>query len=543
MCPLVRTSRIVFIVATVLTMSMSLQAQSNVKSDVQAIDTRIWSQSYWQKMAKLGLVEVAPEIHPKDAVYTSSKIDAPVVVTDDSPDVPVTSDANSTQSENSIFVHPLNVNTVLNSNNSTTWPVSSLYGADALYSTDGGQSWGGNVQGAGGTNRGDPAAVIGRNGWFYVGYIAANSGQGVAHSTDGGATLTHVQVAPNPGSLADKNHLWIDNSYSSPYDGNLYSAWTAFGGSDNADIVLCRSTDSGLSWSSPLNLSSAVSAGSHNQGVNIQTGPNGEVYVVWSIYDSWPSDETAIGFTKSTDGGATFQPATRIIENIRGIRMSGTSKNQRVASFPVMTVDISGGANDGTLYIVWSNIGFPGVNTGPDIDIYLVKSTDEGSSWSTPIRVNQDPPGLGNEHYFSWITCDPESGVLSVIFYDDRNVASSDCEAFVANSADAGATWFDFKVSDVSFTPAPIPGLAGGYFGDYLGISARGGMVYPCWTDNRQGSGRAMTYVSPFAMEADSIPPSDVTDLTAADGGSNWVTLAWTASGDDGEQRRTEQDQ
>ena len=89
--------------------------------------------------------------------------------------------------------------------------MSSLYGADALYSTDGGQSWGGNVQGAGGTNRGDPAAVIGRNGWFYVGYIAANSGQGVAHSTDGGATWENVVTATSNNALTDISILPKDD--------------------------------------------------------------------------------------------------------------------------------------------------------------------------------------------------------------------------------------------------------------------------------------------------------------------------------------------
>jgi len=42
----------------------------------------------------------------------------------------------------------------------------------------------------------------------------------------------------------------------------------------------------------------------------------------------------------------------------------------------------------------------------------------------------------------------------------------------------------------------PIPGLATGYMGDYLGIDSYGGVVYPTWTDNRTGT--VMTYVSPF---------------------------------------------
>ncbi|MEZ5196302.1 MAG: hypothetical protein R2764_07875 [Bacteroidales bacterium] len=51
-------------------------------------------------------------------------------------------------------------------------------------------------------------------------------------------------------------------------------------------------------------------------------------------------------------------------------------------------------------------------------------------------------------------------------------------------------------LSDVVFTPAPISGLASRYMGDYLGITAKGGKVYPCWTDTRNGL--FMTYVSPY---------------------------------------------
>ncbi|NIT59688.1 MAG: hypothetical protein GWN00_26750, partial [Aliifodinibius sp.] len=191
------------------------------------------------------------------------------------------------------------------------------------------------------------------------------------------------------------------------------------------------------------------------------------------------------------------------------------------------TVDLSGGARRGNIYIVWTNIGEPGINTGPDIDNYIVRSTDGGTTWSSPVRINQDPTGQGKEHYFPWITCDPVTGALSVISYDDRNVSSTQCEVFVANSIDGGQTWEDFKVSDVAFTPAPIPGLASGYFGDYLGISARGAKVYPVWTDNRSGS--ALAYVSPFQLAdpTDPNPPENATiysDYTTPTS----MSLTWT---------------
>jgi hypothetical protein len=170
----------------------------------------------------------------------------------------------------------------------------------------------------------------------------------------------------------------------------------------------------------------------------------------------------------------------------------------RVNSFPCMTVDISNGPHRGDIYIVWANIGVPGINTGDDIDVYMIRSSDQGLTWTAPQRINQDASGLGKEHFFPWITSDPANGHLSVIFYDDRNVSAPECEVYVANSIDGGNTWSDFKVSDVAFTPQPIGGLADSYFGDYLGITANDRQVYPCWTDNR--SDHAMTYVSPFTL-------------------------------------------
>lgn len=469
------------------------------------VNTKADDLGYWNKMIQKGYAKANPTVLVPEALRTSSMVKGYGVRTQDSPDVPVSGESNTTQSENSIFVSPETEDLLLVSNNATDWNGSSaviLTGADALYSDNSGQGWAGNVQFAGLVNSGDPATAIGLNGWWYVGKINSGLGQSVAYSTNQGQTWHDVEVLTPIGSmdLLDKNHLWIDNSVTSPHEGSLYVAWTDFitGGPHENQIEISRSINHGLTWSSPLCISQAASAGSHNQGVNLQTGPDGEVYAVWAIYDSWPSDEAAFGFSKSIDGGAIFTPATRIINNTRGIRSTGTSKNMRVNSFPCMTVDNSSSPYRGTIYMVWANIGFPGINTGTDIDVYLIKSTDKGNTWSVPIKVNQDQAGQGKQHFIPWITCDPVNGNLSVVYYDDRNTNSVRCETWISYSYDGGEGWSDMKVSDVAFTPMPISGLAIGYFGDYLGITSRNRSVYPMWTDNR--SGRAMTYVSPVSL-------------------------------------------
>jgi hypothetical protein len=451
----------------------------------------------------------------------------------DSPDIQITTLPNTTQSENSVFVSPLNDNIILNSNNSSDYPVTQIFGASGFVSTDGGLTWNGSVNGTGGTNDGDPAVAIGLNGRFYNNYIAADGGNGTAYSTNGGATWTHVQVAPNPGGLADKNHLWVDNSPLSPYANNLYAAWTDFGGTFDSQIMVARSTNAGLTWSPKTAISTAIAAGSHNQGVNIQTGPNGEVYAAWAVYDAFPAVENAIGFASSTNGGATWQPAVRAIQGIKGIRSQTTEggllggKDMRTASFPSMSVNMQ----NGHIYMVWTNIGIPGVNTGTERDVYIVKSTDDGATWGPAVRVNQDPPGNGKDQWSPWLSCDPVTGFLVVVFYDSRDFPANDmANTYVAVSRDDGATWEDFRVSDAAWSgDGSGTGFGSNYAGDYIGIAARNGRVYPVWTDRRASGGRLSTWASPFLL-ADPIDPMSPTGVRAF---SDFATptsiaLTWT---------------
>ncbi len=465
------------------------------------VDTRIDNMGYWEKMAEAGLVPVAPNVIAPPPIYKTSKIVTKGKSPGNSPDVPVTT-VNSTQSENSVFVSPVDPALLLNSNNSTPQPsTGSVYGADALYSSDSAATWGGTIQGPAGGNSGDPTTAINTNGRWFVGYINSGSGQSVAYSDNQGTSWTAKLVANAPsgfGNMLDKNHMWIDNSSTSNYNGNLYDAWTTFGGNQDGQIGVSTSSDAGVTWSPVVHVSAAVNAGSHNQGVNIKTGPNGEVYVLWAIYDSWPSDENALAMARSLDGGQTWLPAARIINNIKGIRNHGVTQNMRVNSFPSMAVDISNGDYRGAIYAVWTNVNTPGVNSGQGVEVYLIKSNDNGLTWSIPLKVNTDPLGPNKQHYLPWVTCDPTNGNVAIVFYDNRNVSSTQAEAWCAVSVDGAETFTDFAVSDVAFTPTPVPNLATGYMGDYLAIAAQGGMVYPCWTDTR--TGYAMTYVSPFYL-------------------------------------------
>jgi len=314
------------------------------------------------------------------------------VTDENSPDVVLVS-GNTSQSENSVAVNPNDPDNALNSNNSTGTPGGgiNLYGANDLYTFDYGATWQGELEGAGGTNSGDPVALISESGRWLVGFITNSFGQGVAYSDDQGVTWISVNVSS--GNTLDKNHMMIDNSITSPYKGYVYDAWTSFGGSNDNDIELCVSANEGESWSSPVNISNVVNAGSHNQGVNVQCGPNGEAYALWAIYDSWPADEKALGFSSHLT-----EAAPGIFQDHRQYQRNQEYRNRKRPQGKFIPVDGGGciqGDFRGNVYAVWANVGVPGVNSGSDVDVYMIRSEDNGDTWSVPVRINQDPIGQG----------------------------------------------------------------------------------------------------------------------------------------------------
>jgi hypothetical protein len=407
----------------------------------------------------------------------------------------------NTQSETSIDIHPLNHNILFGSAN-TSDSTGYVHYPCGLYYTLDGQTWHGNDNPPVHFNIGDPAAVIGANGYFYLGFIDGGSnsgGQGLLRSSDNGSSWQYFQVAPAPAgssNFLDKNHLMIDKKINSPFLNRLYAGYTPYtqGATNNDQVCFRYSPDDGQTWSAEKNLSSAVNAGNNNTGINIQTGPNGEVYATWAIYDEYANPEDAIGFAKSTDGGATWTPGTRIYShsNFGIMTQSLAPKNIRANSFPSMAVDRSSGLMNGSIYITFTARGV--LPAGSDPDILMIKSVDGGNTWSQPVRVNDDPVNNGKDQYFNWCTVDQTTGSLYIVFYDSRNVSNDSAQVYMAVSMDGGASFTNLQVSDpgFKFKPAHLPGnFASGYQGDYIGIAGADGVAYPFWMDNRTGNYQA----------------------------------------------------
>jgi hypothetical protein len=173
---------------------------------------------------------------------------------------------------------------------------------------------------------------------------------------------------------------------------------------------------------------------------------------------------------RSLDGGVTFGQDIFVTSQPGGWGLD-VSGIYRCNGLPVTACDISGLAYNGHVYVLWADQRNGIENT----DVFITKSTDGGDSWGSAVRVNND--NSGRHQFFPWMTIDQSTGYIYVVFYDRRNTTGDATEVWLAKSTDGGNSFSNFKISQSTFTPNQQV-----FFGDYNGIAAMNGKVYPIWT-------------------------------------------------------------
>ena len=174
-------------------------------------------------------------------------------------------------------------------------------------------------------------------------------------------------------------------------------------------------------------------------------------------------------FDKSTNCGLSWG-ADKFVSNMPGGWEFSVPGIYRCNGFPITACDTSQSPYRGNIYINWSDQRNGTTNT----DVFFVKSTDGGNTWSQPLKVNDDN---SNRHqFFTWMTIDQTTGAIYIVFYDRRNTTGNVTDVYVARSLDGGQSFTNFKVSQSSFTPSSSI-----FFGDYTNIAAFNKKVYPIW--------------------------------------------------------------
>jgi hypothetical protein len=343
----------------------------------------------------------------------------------------------------------------------------------------------------------DPAVCSDTLGNFYIATISIDISNGngviiVYKSTDGGVTFPLAYTAQgNQSNYEDKEWIACDlTTGSSAFKNNLYISWTRFG--TPSGILLTKSTNGGVNWTTPVQVSTV----SGIQGSEPAIGPNGEVYVV---YVGGNSTNDIIYFNRSINGGATFTPSQNIAQGISPI-IPITSSG---VTFPSIAVDLSGGPGNGTIYVTWCD------SRNGDPDIFLIKSTNQGNNWSSPVRVNSDAVSNGKLQCWPWISIN-EQGNLAILFYDSRNSTStSTIEAWLARSTDGGVSFINEKLSSTPFTANwPNTDVR---FGDYINVDYRGTRIVPVWTDLRAGGNNMDIYTAIIDLLVGIKPVTEIT--------------------------------
>jgi subtilisin-like proprotein convertase family protein len=394
----------------------------------------------------------------------------------------------SNQEDELILVrHPLNPNIMFGSANTS---VGSTYSQGVYVTTNGGVNWfGSDILNTSPTAPySDPGPTIDKNGTIIMTtlLLTGSTPMVACYSTNNGSTWSSLYYISSVSS--DKNFAGTDDASSSAYYGRSYCVWSNFA-AGSPPAVISYTTNGGVSWSSMAQINNPPS-GHYSQGVDIRTGPNGEVYVCWAApTSSSPYTEDFVGFAKSTNGGVSWTVTENAYDE-NGIRGSLFPTAIRVNGFPRIDVDRSGGARNGWIYIVTAERNL--APAGSDPDVILHRSTDGGTTWSAGIKVNQDPVNNGKIQFFPAIRVD-ESGAVNVVYYDNRNTTSDSSGVFLSRSTDGGSTWTDIQVSDHNYKPKAEPGVGGGYMGDYIGITSGNGKVWPFWMDDRTTNFQAWT--------------------------------------------------
>jgi len=295
----------------------------------------------------------------------------------------------------------------------------------------------------------------------------------------------------------------------------LYVTWTLFAADNSASTInVSYSDDQARSWSPPRVISGSApfctgaagggDACSDNQFSTPTVNPvTGALYVAFENFDT--PNENQYLLVRSRDGGNTFEgpffvtPVFDVNYPRAGVtrpdcaargqqrgRAVLTNSCFRVNSGGNVVVDRRGGAFANNLYLVMSD-NRNGTPASSNTDVFLFKSTDGGTTWIGPTRVNNDPSArpstvsrnctlprpapapprptddpncagsFGNDQWFPWVDIS-DNGVLNVGFFDRRLDTSSTASEHPESRQRPGnyLTWFWGATCRVT-TTSPVP--------------------------------------------------------------------------------------
>lgn len=363
------------------------------------------------------------------------------------------------------------------------------YGVSWSWSDNGGNSWtyGGKISFGGYSLGADPVVAFDNSGTVYMVGLVYNPdaspslGQDgsvfFAKSNDNGQTFPAASrklITIGTGTTTYYDKPWL---YVNPANNHIYIAWVkrtnawGAGGTESSVIEFTRSVDGGQTFSLPVQ----VSTFNNPTGSNRSHGPQITALSANRIFVSWHTLETGtlpnppttpwkIWVAESTDGGATFGTNDLAVTTEWG--------------YPNRFISTDSDPANGKIYIAYADSH---VQSPRDYDIFLT-SAASASSWSPPVKLNDDPQN-GRWQFYPALDVAP-NGRVDVIWYDYRDDASR-LNVYYTYSTDGGVTWkSNTKITNVNLGFTPTNDFAG----DYNCVASVDENTYVVWMDNRLGN-------------------------------------------------------
>jgi hypothetical protein len=297
------------------------------------------------------------------------------------------------------------------------------------YTRDGGRSWTFPGVIEPGVFRSDPVLDFDADGNFYYDSLTSDDlgyRCKVFKSTDGGATWDAGVDAYG----GDKQWMAIDRTGGIGH-GHVYHAWDYAGCC--GDDWFSRSIDGAQTFELPVPIPDQPIWGVTT------VGPDGAVYVAGRRYTT--NEEFVIA--KSTSARDPLLPVAfdfASAVDLGGVHHfymgEGPNPGGLMGQIWVAT-DHSGGPTHGNVYVLCS------VDPPDDdpMEVHFVRSVDGGLTFSSPVRVNDDPIGSNAWQWFGTMSVAP-TGRIDVIFNDTRNDPGGyGSQLYYSFSTDAGVTW------------------------------------------------------------------------------------------------------
>ncbi|MDP4220235.1 MAG: T9SS type A sorting domain-containing protein [Bacteroidota bacterium] len=415
------------------------------------------------------------------------------------PNIQVTKSPNA-QTECAVAINPLDLANIIIAEIDYDF-----FASNGVYtSTDAGQTWvrASIQQNSGNSSYGDPWLTFDGNGNAYLcGLLGVGSGNlslQIHKSTDKGKTWKPdgIIFQTDP-SYPDEPVLSSDLVAGSPYYNTLYAAVVGqqTGSFFPGGIKLHYRRAGSQTFSAEKN----VSAFQLVQIPHIAVGLNGKVYVSYLGIDDIVNIKGGLYFNKSTDGGDSWSgdkliAAASYTDTVNGFPRVGFPLASRIGPTPRIVIDTSSSPRRGWMYVCYAR---PSSADGKsDLDIFLQRSTDDGESWSAPIRVNDDPAGNGKDQLSPALVVNPD-GVIAIAYYDRRDDPNNlFVNTYCAISYDGGFTFENHRISDQATNPFIAREQISLSIADYIAITATRSAVYPVWNDGRTNDGDLDTYTA-----------------------------------------------